>query len=165
LEPFVSVANSAGQFVPAAIKTSTADGITIEFEPFDGTAIIFQGEEATGITGHRILDQAENELVQRPRLQFTGAGVTVSDDLLDGKTVVAVAETFSFSRIDFTATEFVDGVLTLTLPAGYGGQPICQLCDADGSPVLAGMRFHGTAIDVTANPFDGQLTFIGKGES
>lgn len=77
-----------------------------------GTGGVFSGI-FSGTDGHRIIDEG-TPLAQRPKMKFTGAGVTVTDDGANDQTVVTIGgggaggHTIQEEGVDLTARTYLD---------------------------------------------------------
>jgi hypothetical protein len=89
IRPLLSIQRSDGQWINCQVRIPEHGAVTITAEPFNGAITVLQGIRALWSHTLEILNPDGILMPREPRLQFTGS-VSVSDDMVAGKTVVNV---------------------------------------------------------------------------
>jgi hypothetical protein len=142
---------------------SYGEGIVVRANPFDGTLIVFQGDEVAALSGHRILDRDGTEMPQRALLQFLGSAVI--DDLEEGRTLVIaplaghrVQDEAGMEFAERVRLQFVGDGVTVTDDPG-DGRTVVTVADrtlldelGDELPHQPNLQFTGGGVSVADDP-------------
>ena len=162
VNPIVQFVDNGGNYVEPSLVVQNDEFIEVTAVPFSGTVILFSTKEAVGELGHIIEDKNGNEVAQRAKLQFTGDGVSVSDDAMNNRTVVTIDGGDAGDVVRFTAAEFVNGKMTIAVPFAFNHVAV-MVFDSENNTIQCGIEIDANEqrIILTAIPFDGTATIIG----
>jgi hypothetical protein len=140
IRPLLSIQRNDGQWINCSVRIPEYGAVTITAEPFNGGITVLQGIRALWSHSLEILNPDGILLPREPRLQFTGS-VTVSDDMVAGKTVVNVegGDVLHYRGTFGSATSSTTGDLPLDPADGD-----LYDCAADGpyASAAAGITFQ-----------------------